>query len=147
MTTLLVEELRTELIHEFLITKQFRNVLGAIYPYIAMVGAPAGNFKIKFYRDNNLVFTRTFTSQDLKDSLESFKDNLHVWYPIIPEFPIQLNKGLYKVRLSATGYTYSGDSFIGWIRQHENLNNKLNYEPLNDAKNPLALRIKVLGGY
>ena len=71
----------------------------------------------------------------------------HVFFPIVPNQPLHLDRGTYSVELSAAGYTATESSFIGWIQQHEDLNNLLDYVPSGDDQNPLALRIKIIRNY
>lgn len=144
MTTLLVEPLSVLLYQEFNITDESRHPIGAVIPYIYMHNAPAGTFTFSVI--NNLsetILVKNFTSADLKLSIETTDNYAHVFYPIIPTNPIQFEKGSYVFTLTATGYTKTDSSFLGWIRQHENLNNILGYVPESDGQNPLATRLKV----
>jgi len=70
-------------------------------------------------------------------------DYCHVFFPLTSTTPFPLAKGSYKLKLSATGYSATETSFLGWVQQHEDLNNELDYTPINDEENPLAIRIKI----
>jgi hypothetical protein len=144
VSTLLVETLRISLSQEFSITDEDRHQIGAFIPYIYMHNAPAGTFIFSVKNSANVtIFSKSFTSIDIKASLNTSLDYAHVFHPIIPTDPIQLEKGNYIFTLSSSGYTNSSSSFLGWIRQYESLNNILDYEPTDDGQNPLATRLKV----
>lgn len=118
--------------------------IGAISLYLYMHNSPGGTFKLSMERNSLLVFEKEFTSAMIKASLGTVHNYAHVFYPIIPTNPIQLENGLYELVLSSSGYAYAASSFLGWIRQHEDLGNKIDYVPINDSENPLSTRIKIL---
>jgi hypothetical protein len=147
MTTLLVEPL-VEGVELYSITNlnlNTRQQLGSIAPYIFMKGAPVGDFYIVFEKtDGSFSLEMQFDSDYIKGLLETTDDNAHVFIPFVPSMPVFLEKGEYKLSLYSENYTFRRSAFIGWVRQHENLNNELDYTPSNDAENPLAFRLKTL---
>ncbi len=143
MTTLLVEPLITTLSQDFNLKNDTRYSIGAFIPYIYMHNAPAGTFTLSIIKSAVTVFSQSFDCTDIKTSLTTTDNYAHVFYPVIPVPDIQLDKGLYTAEISSSGYTYSSGSFLGWIKQFEDLNNILDYTPSNDGENPLALRLKV----
>jgi hypothetical protein len=112
-----------------------------------MNNAPAGTFTLSIKSGATTLCSKSFTSADIKTSLGTVNNYAHVFYPIVFDSPSFLGRGSYDVVLSASGYTGTNSSFIAWIQQHENLNNELDYEPLTDDENPLALRLKVYRSY
>jgi len=142
MTTLLIETLYDQLEQEFTLSNEERYSIGCISPYLYMHNAPAGTFTLSIISGATTVFSQSFTSNDIKTATYLTDDYAHVFFPIVPVNPLQLDAGTYKIRLSASGYTATG-SFMGWIRQHEYLNNIITYTPEADDHNPLAFRIKV----
>ena len=144
MSVLVVETLGSiPLEQEFRLALESRYNIGAFIPYLFMFNAPVGTFTFSIIdSDSNTVFTQDFTSTDIKQALNTSDNYAHSFHPIIPENPCLLERGLYTARLSASGYTTVG-GHLGWIRQHEDLNNVLDYTPLTDADNPLALRLKI----
>lgn len=148
MTTLLVKRLFQDfaLEHTFNLKSQSRYHVQSVAPYIYMHNAPAGTFTMSIYdvSDDALVFAQEFDSNDIKAAISTVNNYAHVFYPVIPESKLKLNAGTYRAELTSTDYTYQTDSFLGWIQQHEDLNNELDYTPSNDLENPLAMRIKVL---
>lgn len=143
MTTLIVETLKTELSQEIRLENQERYTIGAIIPYLYLHNSPAGTFTLEILSGVTSVFSQSFTSADIKTAIGTSDNYAHVFYPIVPQNPVQLDAGVYTIKLTAAGYSVSGSSFLGWIRQHENLNNILDYEPVSDSENPLAVRLKV----
>lgn len=147
MSTLLVQELLTELSQDITLASGERYSVGGMYPYIYLHNSPSGTFTLEIIRGVTTVASKSFTSTDIKNSVPTANNYLHCFYPVIFDNNIQLEKGDYTVKISASGYTYSASSFIGWIQQHENLNNNLDYTPVGDEENPLALRFKVYRRY
>lgn len=143
MSTLLVQTLETELSQVYEFTMDKRQEIVAIIPYLYVHNAPAGTFTLSLITNSETVFSQTFTSQDVLDSLETTDDYARVFFPIVPLVHIQLERGEFTIKLSSTGYTNTSSSFLGWIQQHEDLNNELSYTPSGDDQNPLALRLKI----
>ena len=143
MSTLLVQKLETELAQELSYKLSDRCQIGAFYPYLYMHNAPSGTFTIELLNsDDDAVMTKSFTSADIKASLSTSNNYAHVFYPIIPTNPIQIEYGNYTIKLSASGYSPSDSSYLGWIQQHENIQNIMDYAPAFDTQNSLAIRIK-----
>lgn len=144
MTKLLVQELKSEdLSQTFRLKHTQRYLIGAFCPYLYIHDAPAGTFTFEVISNGETVFTQDFESGELISDMGYMSNYMHVFYPFMPYFPIMLEKGEFTLKLSSSGYTYTPNSFIGWIQQHEDLNNQLDYEPVNDAQNPLAMRLKI----
>lgn len=142
---LVVEELvSTNLEQEIRLERSSRYHVGAISPYIYMHNAPSGTFTITLKRGVETIFAKSFTCADIKTALGTLNNYAHVFYPIIPDAPVQLESDLYTVVLSSSGYTMNASSFLGWIRQHEDLNNILDYVPTADYENPFSIRLKIL---
>lgn len=144
MTTLLVNPLKTTLTQEVRFNFDKRYIIKAICPYIYMHNSPSGLFHFKIKKSSITVFSHSFTSNDLKTALNTSDDYAHMFYAINPiSGYLLLEKGLYDFELSHTGYSYSNSSYLGWITQHERLQNLMGYEPANDTENSFAFRIKL----
>lgn len=143
MSTLLVQPLITELSQEVRYSLSRRVNIGAFIPYLYMHNAPTGTFIIDLLNsDDDIIMSKSFTCADIKASLSTLNNYAHVFYPIIPTNPIQIEYGTYTIKLSASGYSHSNTSYLGWIQQFENIQNIMDYVPENDTENSLALRIK-----
>lgn len=143
MTTLLFELLEDELIHNFSLNLNRRYHIACFAPYLYMHGSPVGTFTFEILKNDLSIFSKVFNCDDIKSSLNTTDDYAHVFYPIIPEVPLQLEKGTYKAKITSEDYV-SGASFLGWIKQFEDLNNELDYVPDSVEDHPLAMRIKEL---
>lgn len=146
MTTLVCQKLVSTLTQEIRLANDVRYNIAAMCPYVLMIGAPAGTFTLSISNGANIA-SKTFTCADIKSSLSTVNNYAHTFHPVIFDNPVFLERGNYDIILSASGYTPGPSSFIGWIQQHEDLNNELDYESLTADKNPLALRLKVYRGY
>lgn len=116
-------------------------VIGAISPFLVMVGAPSGTFTIGLYSGATPLFEESFTSADIKSKLSTSNNHGYIYYPFNPN--IRVKKGNYKLKISSTGYTPGANSFICWAQQHENVQNTMSYLPSNVTENSLAFRVKV----
>jgi hypothetical protein len=143
VTTLLVETLTSELSQDIRLAGEERFSIGAIIPYVYMHNSPSGTFYLKVINGVTEVFSQAFTSSDIKSSIPTTNNYAHVFYPIVPILPIQLDPGVYTIKITASGYSNSSTNFLGWIRQFEDLNNTLDYVPTSDDQNPLAIRLKI----
>lgn len=144
MSYLLVEPLSTvDLVQSIRLKRSERYQIGSFIPYIYLHNAPSGTFTLSVEKDSIVLFQKSFTSSDIKSAMNTTDDYLHCFYPVVPNNPIQLESGIYDVRLSAASYANSSSSFIGWIRQFEDLNNTLDYAPIADNHKPLAIRLKI----
>jgi hypothetical protein len=143
MSTLLVQGLKTELSQVFNLKLSERYMIGAFSPYLYIHNAPAGTFLFEVIKNSVTIFESFFTSDSLLDDMGTIHNHAHVFFPFMPDFPVQLSKGEFTVKLSASGYTYTDSSFIGWVQQHENIQNEMDYVPVTDDQNSLAMRLKI----
>lgn len=144
MTTLLVEPLNSELTQEMEYTLNERCHLGAIIPYLYLHNASADYFRVSLKKSGSTLFSKDFTVTEVKTSLSTSNNYAHVFYPIIPTNPVQIYSGTYTVHLEAgPNYNPTESSFIGWVRQFEDVQNEVNYTVTSDDSNPLALRLKI----
>ena len=147
MTTLVCQTLVSTLTQEIRFSQDVRYCIGSIAPYLYMHNSPAGAFTLSIKSGATTVFSQSFSSNDIKASLNTTDNYAHVFYPVVPSSPLHLERGTYSVELSASGYASSNSSFLAWVQQHEDLNNLLDYTPVSDEQNPLALRIKRIRNY
>lgn len=145
MTTLLVNPLKTQLRQEIRLNHDKRYIIEAICPYIYMHNSPNGTFIFRIKKGLTTVFSQSFTSIDLKASINTTNNYAHIFYAINPISGfLLLEKGNYIFELDSTGYTYSDTSYLGWITQHEYVQNEMSYIPTDDSQNSLAIRMKIL---
>lgn len=137
---ILCAELITELVQPVTFEKEF--TLEAVYPFLLMINSPSGTFNFEMLNGATTIFTKTFTSADLKAALETTNDYLYSFHPIIPNSPIRIKRGDYTFKINHLGYTFSDSSFLGWGQQHEDRQNAVSYTITGSLNLPLAFRIK-----
>lgn len=142
MTTLLVDKLGTSLEQNITVTGTERVHIAAFIPYLYVFNIPDGTFTFQLIKSSVVIFSQSFTSADIKTSVGTANNYIHSFYPIIPTVLVQMLAGNYTVKITSSGYTATEASYLGWIRQHENIQNGIDYTPTSDRKNPLAIRIK-----
>ena len=142
MTTLVNTILETELNQNVTYSNETRLSIAAFYPYLLMYNSPVGTFSFSIFKGVEEIYTKAFTSADIKSSIETTDNYAHVFFSIIPENPIQIEKGVYTFKLQASGYTLSTSSYLAWIQQHENIQTELESEIENFTELPFSVRIK-----
>ena len=143
MTTLLVDKLGTSLEQNITVTGNDRVHIAAFSPYLYVYNSPSGTFTFQLIKSSVVIFSQSFTVADIKTSLGTANNYVHVFYPIVPTVLVQMLEGNYTVKITSSGYTATEASYLGWIRQHENIQNGIDYTPTSDRKNPLAIRVKI----
>ena len=143
MSTLLVETLTTELSQDIAYDSDERCSIACFIPYLYFHNA-VGSFTFEVESELGVIFSKTFTASDIKASIPTSNNYAHVFYPIIPTNPVQIQKGSFTFRLIAgSGYSVTQSSFIGWIKQHEDIQNRMSYNPASDNDNTFAIRFKM----
>lgn len=143
MTSLIIETLRNELVQEVSFKLNRRYQIASIAPYLYMHNNPDGIFTLTLMKGEEVVHAFSFTSEDIKNGLNTPNNYAHLFFPLIPSTPLLLEKGNYKFILGANGlYHATSMGFLAWVKQHENLNNDVDYVLDGHSNLPLALRIK-----
>ena len=142
MTTLVMDTLESTLSQSLSFKLNRRVQVGSLVPYL-YVHNFTGSVSLSLTGASGTLFSKTFSLADIKTSLGTTDNYHHVFYSVIPTNPTQLEKGEYTLTLAAgSGYSSTGISFIGWIKQHENIQNEMDYIPLSDIQNSYAVRFK-----
>lgn len=140
---LLSQTIRDSLSQVYTATNSKRFSIAGFYPYLLLVNAPSGTFTFTLTINGEDVFTKEFTSADLKSSLNTTNDTLHTFFPIVPTNPVFIERGDFTCTISTSGYSPSSNSYIAWIQQFEDVQNETEYEAVSSDENPLAMRIKI----
>lgn len=144
MTTLLVEKLINELSTTVNYSGEGRIHVGSIAPYLYLHNPSADYFTLKVIKDSVEIASVNATVSQIKSSFGAVDNFAHVFYPFITLNPIQIEKGTYIIKLIAgPNYVNNESSFMGWIKQHEDIQNETSYTPSDDSRNPLAYRMKI----
>lgn len=141
MTKLVVDELFTTLSQTFTVTNQIRLTIKAIRPYIYMHNNPSGTFTISLKEGATTLASKTFDSASIKTDLSTSDNYAHIFKTIVFDDPVYIGDGEYEIELSSSGYSYSKSSYIGWVREHENLINEVNGTPISDFGNPRTFQL------
>lgn len=107
-----------------------------------MIGSPIGTFTLEMTGPNGVVISESFSSNDIKNAIGTTDNYAHVFYPIIPIDPVQIESGSFTIKLTSSGYSPTESAFIGWVQQHENIQNEMSYIPADDTSNTFAIRFK-----
>lgn len=111
MTTLVIDELITELTQDVNIKKDIK--IGSIKFQFYVHNMPTGTFKLEILKDSVLYAEFPFTSNDLRNSFGATSNYFRVFYPFGYQENLTLYQGLYSFKISSIGYTYSATSFLG----------------------------------
>lgn len=139
---LVVETLQDSLEQDVILDYQGRIHIGAIIPYLYFHNLSSGLFKFQLIKNSVVLHEQEFSYLDIKAGKT---DNyMHVYHPIVPVDPIQLENGTYTFKIMViSDYSVTGNSFLGWIKQHEDIQLPMNYVPTSDIQNTFTLRFKV----
>lgn len=139
---LLVETLKSSLVQEIEYSGSDRLSMAAFIPYLYCHNI-SGTFTFQVLNGTEILVDESFTIDQIKESMNTVSNYLHVFYPIIPSNPVQIENGNYTFKLIApNGYFPTQSSFIGWIKQHEDIQNSMNYNPSSSESNSFAIRFK-----
>lgn len=141
MHLVVAHELRDKISQEIEYKKNTRIQIAAFYPYLLLYNSPNGIFKLSLINSNErVIFSKEFTSSDIKNSLNTNSDFLHVYFPVINELSLFLEKGIYTLVLESENYVYSNNSYLAWLQEFENFDLKDSDIEIN--KLPLSYRVK-----
>lgn len=141
MTTLVVDELKTTISQTFTLQYNRRYNIGGVRPLLLMYNAPSGTFTMKIKSGANTLASKSFTSADIKSDLITSDNYAWLWKGLLFDTPIPLKAGSYSLELSSSGYSYSASSFIGWVKEHENIFTTISGTPISDLDNPYSFQL------
>jgi len=139
MSILLVETLQDSLSQEISFNLENRAEIAAFIPYLYFHNVSGATFTFEIKKGLTVVFEQDFTSEEIR---QSSGDYAHVFYPIIPKNPVQIEAGSYMFTIKRKSNYLAADTFIGWIKQYYDIQNEMSYIPENDNQNSFAIRFK-----
>jgi hypothetical protein len=89
------------------------------------------------------IFSKSFTAADIRTSLSTSDDFIHVFYPVIPTSDVYIEAGDYQLLLTKSGYTYADSNYLGWCRNFETQDYIDDQQLFKDQTNALETRFKV----
>ena len=137
----MVQELRTTLTQDFTINLNRRYTIAGIRPYLYIHNAPAGTFTLKIKDGATELASKGFTSSQIKTELSTTDNYAHIWKGIIFDTPLLLSKGAYTIELSSSDYSFSESSYIGWIKEFENIFNETDGGNIDLFSNPFSFQL------
>ncbi len=138
---IVVDELISTLSQELIVTDEKRIIVNSIRPYLYMHNAPAGTFTLTLNDETGALVSKSFTSAEIKSDMETTDNYGYIYKTLIFDEKIQLTKKNYTLELSSSGYSFQMHSFLGWIREHDNIFNNTDGENNNIMENPLSFQI------
>ena len=141
MTTLVVEPLKAvDLVQEFEL-KVTRLNLTAVRPYLYLHNDPVGTFTLNIKYSGNIIATADFTMAEIKSNATYNDNEFHHGFVKI-DIGAVLNLGVkYEMELTSSGYTFSESSYLGWVKEYENLTNSLSVSVSDFSENPLSFQL------
>lgn len=141
MHLVVAHELRDKISQTIEFKKNTRAQIAAFYPYLLLYNSPNGTFKFSLVNSSErVIFSKTFDSNDIKNSLKTNSDFLHVYFPVINDLSLFLEKGIYTLVLESENYIYSNNSYLAWLQEFENFDLKDSDIEINEL--PLSYRVK-----
>lgn len=141
MTMLVVEELKSTLTQSFTVDLNRRITVAGIRPYIYMHNSPTGTFTLSLKEGATTHATVTFDSTEIKSDLVTSDNYAHLWKALTFVDPLQLSKGSFSLVLSSSGYSFSESSYLGWIKEHDNIFQTTDGNNNTDYNNPLSFQL------
>jgi hypothetical protein len=100
---------------------------------------PEGNFAFKIMQDATEVKSFPFTSLDLQQKLQLTDD--YFWGDFAFEGLFFLTRGEYQIRLESSGYTFQESSFIGWVKDFEEIGRRVIGDPFDFSQYPFSFNL------
>jgi len=140
MSTLVVEELKGELSQVF---SPFRRLLVvAVRPYLYAHNFPAGTFKLQLIDADDVVAgEQTFTAEDIYTGLNTTNAYAHAYLRVQFPSPVSLPPGDYLMVITSTGYTFSENSYLAWVKEYEDKKVNTTYIISGAEDNPLSFEL------
>lgn len=122
MSTIVCDELITTLTQTIVYNddKLVRHI-GGIKPRILMFNAPTGTFTATLKLGASELASQTFTSASIKTLMATTDNYAYLYVPLLFDTVCPIAPNTYTIVLSSSGYTYSGSSFIAWIKSFESI--------------------------
>jgi len=139
MSYLVIEYLETTLEQSFQVNERIQ--VSAIRPWLYLHNDPAGTFKFAIKQNGNEIGSKELTISEIK-TLAGLSDNEYHHGFIKFDFNAILNIDTsYQIELSSSGYVYDPNSYIGWVKPHENLLNSFDDVISYDDQKPLGVQM------
>jgi len=142
MSKFVVDELKASLQQEMRAVRDAR--IGAIRLRLYKHLSPAGTFTVNLIQNATTIGTKSLTSADIESmNTEGITASNYYHGYITFEFDVfsYLKRGVYTVELNSSGYVFSENAWIGWIKDHDRFNYPRNFSPVTDLTNPYTIEM------
>lgn len=117
------------------------NIAG-IKLYILASSPIITSLTLEIFSGANLLFSKTLTFEEIKIMGNTVLNNWHGFIPFANDSGIYLVEGDYEFRLSANGYTFTHDYFIGWCKDRVcTIGKTFGTPPTHYTMNPYSYRL------
>lgn len=103
---------------------------------------PAGTFYFNIYKDAQKIYSYSFDSLAAKQAIDT--PYSYFWVDLALAGNLNLEQGQYSIVLESWGYTFSEDSFIGWVKDF-NLSGDIIGEPSDFSEYPFSFKLVEYG--
>ena len=139
MTTLVVDELVSQLVQPIYIKKKIKALAVKLHLYVHNM--PTGSFKFQILKEGDLYAEFPFSCDDLKSSFGGTTSYFRVFFPFAVGSKINFEEGNYTLKITSTGYTYSQTSFLGWCKDWQGYFGDVTIVPESYLEFPYSFRI------
>lgn len=124
MSLVICQELITELEQQINFSGETKRIISGVKIGLVMYNSPSGTFNLALKDlSNNTIASKDFTSDDIKTGLNTSDNYAYLNLPLEFDNILCVKNGSYKFVLSASGYTFSDSSFLGWIKPFQDIYN------------------------
>jgi len=116
----------------------------AIRPYLYVHNSPAGSLKVSLMDSagTTTIASKEMTIAALIAGLNSFSNYYHGYVLFELDNTAFIADGNYKIKLEGTnGYSFDEADYIGWISEHEDRKNDMNFTPAGDDENSFSYEV------
>lgn len=118
----------------------------SIAPKLHFFNNPPGTFTIEIKEGATVRGTKSLTVTEINTlmtaQLGSALDFKVGYFNFIFDAPINLKRAVeYTIKLSTSGYTFSGVSSVAWVKEYLNVTNELTDTPINDLSRAFSYRL------
>ena len=137
MTTLAVDRLISYL--EQPITVRRDLLCASLRAKLYVHALPSGTFTLKISRDSQIVSQVSFSSVNLQQKIST--PYVYFWGDFAFPATFHLTRGDYLIRLESSGYTFTDSSFIGWVKDFDELERDLTGEANDFSQYPFSFNL------
>lgn len=137
MTTLAVDRLISYLAQPITVRRDI--LCAAFRAKLYVHNLPSGVFLISILKGAQVIMTIDFSSVELQQKLDI--DDLYFWGDFAFPVSFYLDRGDYQIRLESSGYVFNDGSFIGWVKDFDEINRDIIGEANDFSQYPFSFNL------